>query len=170
MHLREKPEISERTSPKNVAPIRNRRIAYKVDQGGPRVDHDRNRRALFNGIFRFPIAQIMIFGIIDGVMENVRIIIRTTENLSIRLNRVRRCLFWSTLVPLVGKSILKIIESDPKISYICYDVHLRNIKVNNIGNRKLRSLFEWIFFLLNLRILIAFLCDEFNDESVVSKF
>jgi hypothetical protein len=56
------------------------------------VDRNRTRRALFNGMLRFPIAQIMIFGIIDGAMENVKIKIWATENLSIPLNRARRVL------------------------------------------------------------------------------
>ena len=49
-----------------------------------------NRGALSNGMLRFSIASTMIFGIIDGTMENVKIIIWTIENLNISLDRARR--------------------------------------------------------------------------------
>jgi len=48
-------------------------------------------------MFRFTTSTIMIFGIIDGTMENVKIIIWTIENLSISLDRARRV--------VLGKSI-----------------------------------------------------------------
>jgi hypothetical protein len=41
-------------------------------------------------MLRFSITQIIIFGIIDGTVEYVKLIIWTMENLSISLDRARR--------------------------------------------------------------------------------
>jgi len=48
------------------------------------------RCALSNGMLRFATAQIMIFGIIDGIIKNVKIVICAMQNLTIPLDRAHR--------------------------------------------------------------------------------
>lgn len=68
-----------------------------------KIHQDWTQLALFNDALMLPIAQIVIFGTIDGPMKNVKIIIWTVENLRIPLNRVRRVASCCTSVHLVGE-------------------------------------------------------------------
>jgi len=80
---------------------------------------DTARRALFNGRFRFSIAETMIFETIDAVIENLKNFICAMENPSILLNRARRVVFWNEHWN-VWNSFLG--ESDARISIEKYSI------------------------------------------------
>jgi hypothetical protein len=112
------------------------------------------RRALFTGMLRFSTSQTMIFVTTDGAILNMKILICTTENLTIPLDRAHRVLFGTEMEPL--KQLPRRIGAE--ITRIGCQLHLRILtrESNCIPPNRMRynqSIISFIFHRILLSIV-----------------
>jgi hypothetical protein len=81
------------------------------------------RRALFNGMLKFSVAQTMIFTFFIAPSMIPQIIVRTMENLSKALDRVHRVVLvtrMECLEQVPGRIAVEILKSAGNFSYVYY--------------------------------------------------